>query len=142
MTFNEVNRAEPFGIICRSCPVCIKLKLDFASLGSALLKLSASLDPLIYTGEPKITIRFTLPCRKYCCSKSEHFQEGTGKKMCRKETGGRLNLLTFFSPQSKPCHPQIKYLTKSPFQVLQPNKLQKHSKLTLSTVLGILGFVS
>jgi len=114
-------------------------ELDFAYLGSALLKNYQFLWTLLtYTGGPKITDLHCL-AKKTVAQKSSIFKKALERK-CAKKNGEMLNFLTFCSPQSKPCHPQIN-LAKSRFQLPEHNKLPKHSHITLSTDLAILAFV-
>lgn len=61
LTFAEVNGAEPFGIIYRSWPVCIKKRVRLSLFGFCTAENIIFLwTPLTNSGEPKITIKSAL----------------------------------------------------------------------------------
>lgn len=61
LAFTEVNREKQFGIICRSWPVCLKIRVRVCLLGFCSAEnISFLWTPLIYTGGPKIITRSVL----------------------------------------------------------------------------------
>lgn len=137
LTFAEVNGAEPFGIIYRSWPVCIKISVRLSLLGFCTAENIIFLwTSSTNTGGPKITIRSALLWKKIWLLKQQ-IPSKRHRKEKGKENGEWLYLWTFCSPPSKLCHPQIQHLIV--FHLSQHNKLQKHFNITPSVVREFLG---
>lgn len=87
LTFTEVNRAKQFGIIYRSWPVCLKIRVRLGTAENITLLWT----PLMYTGGPKITIRSALLWKKHGCWNSNYLQEGMGEKKGKKMENGCIS---------------------------------------------------